>query len=105
MATTYNWQIVELNRELSDGYVYNVHWSVTGSETVDGEEYTAYAYGANSLERPEGDLIPFEDLDQETVVEWAKGAIGEEQVTALENSITAQIQAKITPSTSTGLPW
>lgn len=95
------WSINELEREVSDGYVYTVHWR---AEAVDGE-YTSSAYGSVGLERPEDELIDFEDLTEETVIGWTQDALGEDAVTTLEENLVNQIEAKKAPTTAKGLPW
>ena len=103
--TTYTWKVSQLERETSDGYVYTAHWTVNATETVEDKTYNAGAYGSIGLERPEEDLIPFENLTEELVVSWVLDKLGEEQVTNMETSLTNQIQEQKTPSKLQGLPW
>jgi hypothetical protein len=99
--TETTWSINQLERELSDGYVYTAHWTV---QAVDGE-YSSGSYGSIGLERPETELIAFEDLTKEIVIGWVKDKLGEESVTSIEESLLSQIEAKRTPTTANGLPW
>ena len=103
--TTYTWKVSQLERESSDGYVFTAHWTVNATETVEDKTYSAGAYGSIGLERPEEDLIPFEELTEELVVSWVLDKLGEEQVTNMETSLTNQIQEQKTPSKLQGLPW
>ena len=104
--TEFNWNVVELERELSDGYVYTVHWTCSAVETVSEEEvYSASSYGSIGLTRSEEELIPFEELTKELVVEWTQEALGEDTVTQIEESLQSQINSKKAPSTAKGLPW
>ena len=103
--TTYTWKVSQLERESSDGYVFTAHWNVNATETVEDKTYSAGAYGSIGLERPEEDLIPFENLTEELVVSWVLDKLGEEQVTNMETSLTNQIQEQKTPSKLQGLPW
>lgn len=96
---TYDWNCktvdVHPQEEGETDVVYNVHWIVTG---VDGD-YSASCIGTQVVPLNEGGtFIPFEDLTNETVVEWTKAAIGEEQVAALELSLEKEIAAIITPT-------
>ena len=54
---TITWKVEELDRELADGYVYQVHYSVNGDDGT----YTSRAVGSIPLEKPET-LIPYKDL-------------------------------------------
>jgi hypothetical protein len=63
MSTTNTWNIANLERETSDGYVYTAHYTVNAAD----DTYSSGAYGSLGLERPEGDLIPFADLTEEVV--------------------------------------
>ena len=107
--TTYNWNCKTVDAYPQDGeytdLVYNVHWIVTGvSDELDpqGTAYNATSIGTQTLDTSEvTDFIPFEDLTNEQVVTWTKGAMGEEQVASIEAGIQSQIDALITPTTVT----
>jgi hypothetical protein len=107
--TTYNWNCKTVDAYPQDGeytdLVYNVHWIVTGVSNElnpEGIAYSATSIGTQTLDTSEvTDFIPFEDLTNEQVVAWTKGAMGEEQVASIEASIQSQIDALITPTTVT----
>ena len=99
MTTT--WNIANLERETADGYVYTVHWTVTMTD----DEYSAGSYGSIGLERPEEDLIPFEDLTKDLVISWVQEKLGEEQVENILNALTTQIEEQKTPTKASGVPW
>jgi hypothetical protein len=99
--TTYTWNVANLERETSDGYVYTVHYTVSASDDV----YSAGAYGSLGLERPEGELIPFSELDELTVVSWVKEKFGEEKVAEIEAALQAQLDEQRNPTKAAGLPW
>jgi hypothetical protein len=107
--TTYNWNCKTVDAYPQDGeytdLVYNVHWIVTGVSdelNPEGVAYSATSIGTQTLDTSEvTDFIPFEDLTNEQVVAWTKGAMGEEQVASIEASIQSQIDALITPTTVT----
>ena len=78
--------------------VYNVHWTVTGT---DGD-YSSNAIGTQIVPLSEGGaFIPFEDLTNEIVVEWTKEAMGEETVESIEAGIASQIESLINPTSVT----
>ena len=85
--------------------VYNVHWIVTGvSDKVDpqGNHYSATNIGTQTLDTSQiTNFIPFDQLTNDEVVAWTKGAMGDEQVASIESSIEKQIQDLITPTSVT----
>ena len=107
--TTYNWNCKtvdcypEQNNEAD--VVYNVHWIVTGtSDQLDpeGVAYSATNIGTQILDTSQiTNFIPFEDLTNDEVVAWTKGAMGDEQVASIEASIQSQIDSLITPTSVT----
>jgi len=102
MATTYEWKIAQLERQLSDGVVFILHYTI---EAFDGT-YRASAYGSLGLEAPEEDeAIPFADLTEEIVVGWLLDKFGEEKVAEIGAALQAQIDEQATPTKGTGLPW
>jgi hypothetical protein len=102
MTTTFTWKIAQLERETTDGYVFTAHYTVDANDGT----YSAGAYGSIGLERPEGELIPFADLTEETVVGWVKEKLGgEEKVAEIEAALQAQLDEQRAPSKAAGLPW
>ena len=109
--TNYNWNCKtvdcypEQNNEAD--VVYNVHWIVTGtSDELDpeGNPYNCSAtnIGTQSLDTSQiTDFIPFDQLTNDEIVAWTKGAMGEEQVASIESSIQNQIDNLITPTSVT----
>jgi len=105
MATTFTWNVSQLERELADGYVYTAHWrcdAVSSELREDGEPYRAGAYGSVGFERPESDLIPFDDLTKDQVIGWVKSKLNEAEI---EAAIEAQLAEQITPTRGQGVPW
>jgi hypothetical protein len=100
-AIAFSWKITQLERELVDGCVITAHYLV---DATDGE-HVAGGYGSVPFSRPDGDLIPFADLTEETVLGWLKAALGSNQVAHIEAMLMAEIQEKRQPTKSEGLPW
>lgn len=100
MATTFTWKIAQLERETEDGFVFTVHYTVDANDGT----YSAGAYGSIGLERPD-DLIPFNQLDEETVVGWVKDYFGTEKVEEIESALQSQLDEQHAPTKATGLPW
>jgi hypothetical protein len=100
MSTTFTWNIANLERETSDGYVYTAHYTVNAAD----DTYSSGAYGSLGLER--GDtLVPFADLTEATVVGWVKEKLTAEKVTEIEAALQAQLDEQRQPTKAGGLPW
>jgi hypothetical protein len=107
MANT-TWDIANMERHLPDGdicpdgAVYTVHWTAALEE--DGE--TAGCYGSIGLGEPDlSAFTPFSQLTKEEVVGWVLSTLGADQVASIEEALHNQIQQKINPTSSAGVPW
>ena len=93
--TTYDWNCKtvdcypEQNNEAD--VVYNVHWIVTGTSdqlNPEGIAYSTTNIGTQTLDTSQiTDFIPFDQLTNDEIVAWTKGAMGDEQVAQIEASI------------------
>lgn len=101
ITTTFTWNIANLERETSDGYVFQAHYTLTASDGT----YAASAYGSLGLERPEGEMIPFADLTEGTVTQWIRDKFGPEKVTEIYDALQAQLDEQRNPTKAAGLPW
>jgi len=101
MSATFTWTINDLERQMSDGYVYRVHYGVLARD----EAYSASAVGTVDLERPESDLVPFSDLTLELVLSWVQGKLGTEKVEEIETALQQHVDEQRTPSVGKGMPW
>ena len=107
--TNYNWNCKTVDcypeQDNEADVVYNVHWIVTGtSDEVDpqGSAYSATNIGTQTLDTSQiTNFIPFDQLTNDEVVAWTKGAMGDEQVASIEASIQSQIDSLITPTSVT----
>jgi len=107
--TTYNWNCKTVDcypeQDNEADVVYNVHWIVTGTSdqlNPEGVAYSATSIGTQSLDTSQiTNFIPFDQLTNDEVVAWTKGAMGDEQVASIEASIQSQINSLITPTSVT----
>ena len=107
---TYTWKVANLERNVEDGKVFTVHYTVNAvSDQVDpnsesGGFYSAGAYGSVGLD---GEVsVAFESLTEEVVVGWVKEKLGgDEEVAEIQAALDAQIAEKIAPSKAVGVPW
>jgi hypothetical protein len=108
MAVT--WTVVQLERNTDDDGVVVAHWRVSDSEVGTGDDAVTHygsSYGTSSFSPdPDADgFLAFADIEEATAIQWCKDDMGEEAVTALEDSIAAQIADSKAPAVSTGVPW
>ena len=98
MATTYNWNVVQMDRLTSDGFVVTVHYTVNA---VDGD-YTASTYGTVGYTQGEGSYVPYADLTEAQVVGWVQESLGKDTV---ESALAEQIALQKNPVVESGVPW
>jgi hypothetical protein len=94
----YNWNVVQMDRLTSDGFVVTVHYNVSA---VDGE-FTASTYGTVGYTQGEGSYVPYADLTEAEVVGWVQESLGKDTV---EEGLAAQIEAQKNPVHEAGVPW
>ena len=107
--TTYDWNCRTVDcypeQDNEADVVYNVHWIVTGtSDQTDpqGMPWEATNIGTQTLDTSQiTDFIPFDQLTNDEIVAWTKGAMGDEGVAAVEKSIQDQIDNLIAPKSVT----
>ncbi len=101
MAVT--WTISTLERNSSDDGVIVAHWRASD---VDGD-HSGSSYGTCSFtpDSSADGFIPYADITEAQAIGWCKDSMGEEAVTALEDSIAAQIADSKAPAVATGTTW
>jgi hypothetical protein len=92
------WNISQLDRQTSDGFVTTAHWQATAT---DGD-YSASVYSTCSWSDG-SPTVPYDSLTQETVLGWiwANGVDKD----AVEAALAAQIELQKNPVKATGVPW
>ena len=109
MAVT--WTISQLERNSSDDGVIVAHWSALAGEVVgegdDMEVHAGSSYGTCGFtpDSSASGYTAYEDITEEQALGWVKDSMGEEAVTAVEDSIAAQIADSKAPSVAVGTPW
>lgn len=108
MAITYRWTIESLEcipsqDELQD-VVYKAYWVYSGS---DEEMYSGTKHGLIDLPDPDSDsFIPYDELDEATVVAWVATQFTDEQISAMQTDIELEIASlKSLPTVIKPLPW
>ena len=106
MADTFTWGIANLERQLSDGAVTTVHWTLTAERTVGSETLTAGSYGSLGLDPADpNDFIAYDDLTSAEVIGWVETKLGADAVTAMETGLSGQLDTQENPTTGSGVPW
>lgn len=107
MIITINWTIdgmdVVPNKSVYTNVVSNIHWRVLATY----ENYMISVYGEESIEyQLRETFIPYEELTQETVINWVKQTMGIEKVTEIENMVTEKLNNLVNPEVvALSLPW
>jgi hypothetical protein len=94
----FTWNVVQMDRLTSDGFVTTVHYTVSA---IDGE-FTASTYGTVGYTQGEGSYVPYADLTEAEVVGWVQESLGKDTV---EASLAEQIEAQKNPVQEAGVPW
>ena len=103
MATTFTWDIAQLERNTADGVVYTAHYTVAATDGI----YSASAYGSIGLEQPDpDDIIPFADLTKDLVIGWVQDKLGgDEKVEEISAALQLQLDEQAAPTKAQGVPW
>ena len=101
-----NWTIASMDRDITqDGkanVVTTIHW--TASDT-DSDGNTGSSYGSVGVTLGSGAFVAYADITEANAIQWAKDALGSDQVTAIEASIASQIAEMKTPTVASGVSW
>ena len=100
----YNWTVTNLytiDEGTQTDYVVTALYNVTGTETIEGTEYTAYLSNSAQFEVVEGStFIPYAELTNTIVVGWIQSQLGEDGVNNIEACINGIINSEINPPVS-----
>ena len=109
---TFTWVISTLERDLlpedMNGAVVVAHWRCNAEQTEgtgdDAVTYNATSYGTCGFtpDPTASDYIPYDQLTESDVVGWVQADVDKD---AIEAGLQANIDAQITPTTGTGVPW
>ena len=105
MANTYTWKVANCDRNLADGVITTLHYTVNATDE-DGV-YSVGAYGSIGLEAPDADdMIAYDAVTEAQAITWAQEALGgADKVAEIHAALDAQLTEKRTPTTGTGTPW
>ena len=104
MAVT--WTIATMDRDITqDGkanVVTTIHWRASDTDS-DGN--TGSSYGSVGVTLGSQSFIAYADIKESDAIQWAKDALGSDEVTAIEASIASQIAEMKTPTVASGVTW
>ncbi len=103
MATTTEWQVNTLQREVADGYVNKVIYRVNGADGT----YTFRATGEVDLPKPDT-LVAYASLTEETVLGWVKAKLDADNagtVAQIETAVKKGVDDQAAPTHAVGKPW
>lgn len=92
----FNWKITRLNRRTSDNFVHEAYWTLTKTEGDTAKTIYGIASFGGAVE------TPFEDLTEETVLNWIWQQVSKEETEAAMKTVLVNKQV---PTNSAGLPW
>ena len=91
------WNISQLDRQTSDGFVTTAHWQ---ANATDGD-YSASVISTCSWSEGTA-TIDYADLTKDAVLAWVWESVDKD---ATEASLLAQIELQKNPVKATGVPW
>lgn len=99
----FNWSISNLESDTETGGVITVHWRCTAA---DGD-HSGSSYGTCGFtpDSSADGYTAYADITEAQAIGWVKDSMGEEGVTAIEDSIAAQIADSKAPAITAGVPW
>jgi D-serine dehydratase len=104
MAVTFT--ISSMDRDITQNgkanVVTTIHWRA--SET-DSDGNSGSSYGSVGVTLGSGAFVAYADITEANAIQWAKDALGSDQVTAIETSIANQITEMKTPTVASGVSW
>ena len=99
ITTSVTWNITDLARHDSDGFVYEIKYSIAGisTETVGSASTTFEHVITGGYMVPDqtrtGNEIAFSDLTEGQIINWVKAGIGSTEVSMYEDIIPNHLNA------------
>ena len=90
------WNISQLDRQTSDGFVTTAHWQAVAT---DGDYSASVINTCSWTGEP---TVPYDSLTQDDVLAWVWQSVDKE---AVEAALEAQIDEQKAPKIASGLPW
>ena len=91
----------EIKLDGKNDVVTTIHWRASDT---DSDENTGSLYGSVSVTLGK-DFIAYKDIKEANAIQWAKDALGADEVKSIENNIASQIAEHKTPTKASGVSW
>lgn len=98
MTIKYTWNISQLERNSSNGFVITAHYRVLAEEN----SLHTSTYGTVGWSETSPDFTAFEDLTEEIVIGWVQEKLDKKTI---ETMLATQLEALKNPPIIPGLPW
>ena len=99
------WTISNMDRQIKldgkDDVVTTIHWRASDTDS-DGNTGSSYGSVGVTLGK---DFIAYKDIKEANDIQWAKDALGADEVKRIEDSIANQIAEQKTSTTASGVSW
>jgi hypothetical protein len=111
MTNTYTWNFPAFDTyssyEGKSTVVYNIHWTLTGSNNASPTPHTSTVIGVEPITYDSSaPFTDFSSLTKDKVESWIVAKLGEERVASLKSSLDKSIAEQIAPTTSIlKAPW
>ncbi len=100
----WTWEIVDLQRETTDGFVFSARYILCGKQTVGSITYYDSRGGTISFLRPNS-LTPYTDLTESTVASWVESQLLNLKVNEMTGEIIKSFRDQPETDISYGKPW
>ena len=109
MAITYNWSIVDMERQITMGdksdVITQIRYKLDGTETVDGTAHTGSMSETVKVELGSQTFKAFSDVKETDAIQWVKDKLGTDGVANSELNVSNKISESQTPVIAKGLSW
>ena len=109
MAITYNWSIVDMERQITMGdksdVITQIRYKLDGTETVDGTAHTGSMSETVKVELGSQTFKAFSDVKETDAIQWVKDKLGADGIANSELNVSNQISESQTPVIAKGLSW
>ena len=102
-----NWTIADLKRYPENGLVFDVTYIINFTlEDIQDRHVGRLQLEGNPEDK---NFIPFDELTEETVIEWVKETLGEDKINEIYSNMETRLEDKVdrknNPPFLEGKPW
>jgi hypothetical protein len=108
MVINYTWKVTSLKVKDEGSHknaVVQTYWQKIGTDENGNEASFSGATPFTSADVPDGEFVPFEELTEETVLDWIKAVVVGSYEEHVNSKIIEQLLDKVNPVSEAKLPW